>query len=76
MTKRQVSEVLHNYAEERGADEEEFRKLGNSVEDFTKALLDPLKFDDETRSEFYKSVDVVLEKAIECKQKKVGRAKF
>ena len=76
MTIPQVSEKLHNYAEQRGADEAEFTKLANSVEEFTKALLDPLKFDDETRSQFYESVDVVLEKAIECKQKKVGRAKF
>ena len=76
MNNPQVSYKLRNLAKERGAEEAEFTNLANSVEEFSKTLLDPLKFDDDTRDAFGASVDVVLDKAIECKQKKVGRVKF
>ena len=71
-----MSYTLQNLAKKRGPDEAEFTKLANTVDKFTKTLLDPLKFDDDTRDAFDASVDVVLDKAVKCEQKKVDREKF
>ena len=68
-----MSYTLQNLAKKRGPDEAEFTKLANTVDKFTNTLLDPLKFDDDTRDAFDASVDVVLDKAIERKRKKVDR---
>ena len=71
-----MSYKLQNLAKKRDPDEAEYTNLANSVDKFTKTLLDPLKFDEDTRDAFIASVDVVLDKAVKCEQKKVDREKF
>ena len=49
-----------------------FNKLANSVEDFTTRLLDPMQSDQMQREGFgYFILDVILDEAIDLKQKKV-----
>ena len=49
-----------------------FNKLANSVEDFTTRLLDPMQSDQMQREGFgYFIPDVILDEAIDLKQKKV-----
>ena len=49
-----------------------FTKLANSVEDFTTPLLDPMQSDQMQREGFgYFILDVILDEAIDLKQKKV-----
>lgn len=69
---RQLSETAV-----RPVDAERFKRLANSVEEFTYRLLDPLKTDSETCEYFgYPSLDKMLNYAIEFEQKKVKNKKF
>ena len=68
----QASSKLREKADEKGPDEEEFTKLANSVDEFSYALLNPLKLDVELRHAFADSLDDVMDAAIDMKQKKVG----
>lgn len=67
----QVSFELRKLADDKGPDEERFTQLANSVEEFTSALLDPLKADKRRREEFGDALDDILDDAIRLKQKKV-----
>ena len=66
-----MSFELRRREAEKGPDEEEFNKLAHSVDDFTSSLLNPLKFNTESRRIFSDSLDNVMETAIELQQKKV-----
>ena len=56
----------------KGSEGEMFNKLANSVEDFTTRLLDPMQSDQMQREGFgYFILDVILDEAIDLKQKKV-----
>ena len=68
----QVSFQLRELADKRGADEEKFNQLANSVEAFTSCLLDPLRSHEEDREEFGVLVlDHIIDDAIDLDQKKV-----
>ena len=68
----QVSFQLRNLADKKGADEEKFNQLANSVEAFTSCLLDPLRSNEERRGEFGVLVlDNIIDDAIDLDQKKV-----
>ena len=54
-----------------GAERNEFEMLANSVDEFTAALIHPLKSDDHARRTFRSCLDTVMEKAIDTEQKKV-----
>ena len=68
----QVSYKLHKLADRKGPDALRFKRLANSVEEFTYCLLDPLKTDPGRREQFGDfCLDEVLKDAIEFEQKKV-----
>ncbi len=68
----QVSFKLCRLADKKGADEERFNQLGNTVEAFTYCLLDPLRSDRGLRYKFGVSVlDPIIDDAIDLEQKKV-----
>ena len=70
--KCQVSCQLRKLADKRGADEERFHHLANTVEAFTYTLLDPLRSNIELREEFGVYVlDHIIDDAIDLDQKKV-----
>ncbi|XP_048578368.1 uncharacterized protein LOC116618328 [Nematostella vectensis] len=67
----EVSNKLHEYAEENGPGADEFRKLYISVQDFTVHLIDPLKGDHMKRAIFGgDDFGRVVDKAVVFKQKK------
>ena len=69
----QVNYKLRQLAETIGPDAGRFKRLANSVEEFTYRLLDPLKTDSDWCKQFGDySLDEMLNDAIEFKQKKVG----
>ena len=72
----QASYALRQRADEKGADEEEFTKLANSVDEFSYSLLNPLKSDIAFRHAFADSLDHVMDTAIEKEQKKVRNQSF
>ena len=45
--------------------------LEKSIDEFTSALIDPLKADPDTRKTFQSCFDYVIDKAIDTEQKKV-----
>ena len=49
------------------------KKLADSVDEFTSALIDPLKSDEQSREVFGDSLDSVIDKAIKYKQMKVNK---
>lgn len=68
----QVNYKLRQLAETIGPDAVRFKRLANSVEEFTYRLLDPLTTDPDLREQFGDySLDYVLNDAIEFEQKKV-----
>ena len=67
----QVNKKLKDLAEGRGPEYKEFEMLADSVGEFSTALIDPLKSDDDLRTSFEGCFDVVLDEAIQKKQKKV-----
>ena len=65
--------MLHQQEKINGADVGRFKRLANSVEEFTYSLLDPLQTDSEWCGKFGDScLDDVLHDAIEFEQKKVA----
>ena len=69
----QVNYKLRQLVETIGPDAGRFKRLANSVEEFTYRLLDPLKTDSDWCKQFGDySLDEMLNDAIEFKQKKVG----
>ena len=68
--------MLRLRADKKGPGEEEFTKLANSVDEFSCALLNPLKSDVEFRHAFADSLDHFMDAAIEMQQKKVRNQSF
>ena len=69
----QVNYNLRKLAETIGPDAGRFKRLANSVEEFTYRLLDPLKTNSDWCRQFGDySLDEMLNDAIEFEQKKVG----
>ena len=69
----QVNYMLHQLEEINGADVGRFKRLANSVEEFTYRLLDPLQTDPKWCGEFGEfCLDDILYDAIEFEQKKVA----
>lgn len=63
---------LRRWADKKGPDEERFKQLADSVEEFTYRLLDPLRSDEESREKFGEYVlDYIMDEAIDLDQKKV-----
>ncbi|KAJ7377938.1 hypothetical protein OS493_025252 [Desmophyllum pertusum] len=67
----EVKKNLNDLPDRGGAERNEFQMLANSVDEFTAALINPLKSDDDSRSTFRSCLDSVMEKAIDTEQKKV-----
>ena len=68
----QVSFQLRKLADKKGADEERFNQLADTVESFTFCLLDPLRSKKDWREEFGDFVlDHIIDDATELDQKKV-----
>ena len=68
-----MSGYLSYQARQDRPDVEELAKLANSVEEFTTCLIDPLKSDTKEREAFGETLDLIIDKAIKYKQKKVIR---
>ena len=66
-----MSGYLRYQARQDGPDVEELAKLANSVEEFTTCLIDPLKSDTKEREAFGETLDLIIDKAIKYKQRKV-----
>lgn len=60
-------------ADRKGPDEEEFKKISNSLDAFTSSLLNPLKSKKEDLCAFADSLDDVMDIAIDLEQKKVWK---
>ena len=73
---KQVTKKIRDVAARKAADEGNLSKLANSVDAFTTALLDPLKSEDEARLVFGAAATPVVNKAIECKNKKVSAGRY
>ena len=68
---------LRRLADKKGPDEEKFKQLAKSVENFTYRLLDPLKYNESSRQEFGENVlDYIMDEAIDLDQKKVPKTKI
>ncbi|KAL9952839.1 hypothetical protein ACROYT_G040152 [Oculina patagonica] len=66
-----VNFELHKLADRKGADEERFDQLANTVEAFINSLLDPLRSDKKSREEFgVHFLDHIIDDAIDFNQKK------
>ena len=50
---------------------DEIEALSNSLDEFTSALVDPLRTDSDTRNTFKSCLGYVVDKAIDTEQKKV-----
>ena len=68
-----MSGYLRYQARQDRPDIEELAKLANSVEEFTTCLIDPLKSDTREREAFGDTLDLIVDKAIKYKQRKVPR---
>lgn len=68
-----MSGYLRYQARQDRPDVEELAKLANSVEEFTTCLIDPLKSDTREREAFGDTLDLIIDKAIKYKQRKVPR---
>lgn len=66
-----MSGYLRYQARQDRPDVEELGKLANSVEEFTTCLIDPLKSDTKEREAFGETLDLIIDKAIKYKQRKV-----
>ena len=67
-----MSFELRELTDKKGPDEERFKQLANSVEQFTYCLLDPLRSDEGSREQFGEYVlDYIMDDAIDLDQKKV-----
>ena len=52
---------------------EEMKKLADSVDEFTSALIDPLKSDKQSREALGDCLDSIIDKAIKYEQMKVNQ---
>lgn len=74
----QVTEMLHDRAEKKEPDKDDFTDLANRVEEFTLRFLDPLKYEKEARRSFFNNPETsrILDTAIKLEQKKVTNKKM
>lgn len=65
--------MLHDRAEKKKPDKDDFTDLANRVEEFTLRFLDPLKYEKEARRSFFNNPETsrILNTAIKLEQKKV-----
>ena len=68
---RQVKKKITDIPDSGGAERNEFETLANTVDEFTAALIHPLKSDDHARRTFSSCLETVMKKAIDTEQKKV-----
>ncbi len=67
-----MNKILSNSADSGvNPEKDEIETLVNSVNEFTSALINPLKSDNDTRNTFQSCFDYVVDKAIDAEQKKV-----
>lgn len=67
----QVNKILKDSANSVNPEKDEIETLVNSADEFTSALINPLKSDNDTRNTFQSCFDHVVDKAINTEQKKV-----
>ena len=67
----QVKKKLKHLPDSGGAERNDLELLVNSLDEFTAALIHPLKSDHDSRSIFRSCLDGIMEKAIDTEQKKV-----
>ncbi|KAL9984404.1 hypothetical protein ACROYT_G006692 [Oculina patagonica] len=66
----EVKKKLKDLPDSGGAERNELELLVDSVDEFTAALIHPLKSDHDSRSTFRSCLDAIMEKAIDTEQKK------
>ncbi|XP_022789480.1 uncharacterized protein LOC111329136 [Stylophora pistillata] len=66
----QVNKKLRRLADRKGPEKDDIEKLAKSVDEFTLALVDPLKSNADTRHKFQSFFDSVVDEAIDTRQKK------
>ncbi|KAL9984405.1 hypothetical protein ACROYT_G006693 [Oculina patagonica] len=67
----EVNKILSNSADSGvNPEKDEIETLVNSVNEYTSALINPLKSDNDTRNTFQSCFDYVVDKAIDAEQKK------
>ena len=72
----QVKKKLKDLPDSGGAERNELELLVNSLDEFTAALIHPLKSDHDSRSTFRSCLDAIMEKVIDTEQKKVLIIRF
>lgn len=65
-----MNKILKDSANSVNPEKDEIETLVNSVDEFTSALINPLKSDSDTRNTFQSCFDHVVDKAINTEQKK------
>ena len=71
-----MNKILKGLANNVSPEKDDIETLVNSVDEFTSALINPLKSDSDTRNTFQSCFDHVVDKAINTEQKKVLRRSF
>ena len=66
-----MNKILSDSAHIANPEKDEIEKLVNSMNEFTSALINPLKSDKDTRIKFQSCFDYVVDQAIDAEQKKV-----
>lgn len=66
-----MSGYLRYQAHQDRPDVKDLANLADSVEEFTTCLIDPLKSDTKEREAFGETLDLIIDNAINYKQKKV-----
>ena len=66
-----MKKKLKDLPDSGGAERNDLELLVNSLDEFTAALIHPLKSDHDSRSTFRSCLDVITEEAIDTEQKKV-----
>ncbi|XP_058950960.2 uncharacterized protein [Pocillopora verrucosa] len=66
----QVNKALRDLAHDENSERDDVEMLEKSIDEFTSALMDPLKADPDTRKTFQSCFDYVIDKAIDTEQKK------
>lgn len=67
----QVKKKLKDLPDSGGAERNELESLVNSLDEFSAALIHPLKSDHDSRDIFRSCLDGIMEKAIDTEHKKV-----
>ena len=68
----QISSKIRGLAKEKPSESQELEKLGDCVENFACALIEPFEENQQLGSRFGNwAVDSIIETSIACKQKKV-----